>query len=179
MRNIFLVCLLLAGMVSASYAQSSETAGKEKMKIFEAWKGRWKGEGAMQAGPGEPKKTNVDETIEYKLDGMILLVEGIGITPNQEGENKVVHHAVAILSFNQETKQYQFDTFLKDGKSTRAWFNVLTDNQYQWGFDTPRGKIKYTIKIDTTTNTWNEIGEFSMDENTWSRFFEMNLKKQN
>jgi hypothetical protein len=178
MRNILLVCLVLAGMVSASYAQPSEAMGKEKMKIFEAWSGKWKGEGSMQMGPGEPKKSTVEETIEYKLDGMILLVEGLGTSPNEAGENKVVHHAMAILSFNQQTQQYQFNTFLKDGRSSQAWFKALGNNQYQWGFDTPRGKTKYTITIDTTANTWQEIGEFATDGNTWMKFFEMNLKKQ-
>ena len=49
----------------------------------------------------------------------------------------------------------------------------------KWGFDTPQGKIKYTITIHSG-NLWNEIGEFSRDKGvTWMKFFEMNRKKEN
>jgi hypothetical protein len=34
--------------------------------------------GSMQMGPGEPKKSSVDEKIEFKLNGTVLLVEGVG-----------------------------------------------------------------------------------------------------
>ncbi len=182
MKNIALVCLVLAGLISSKInAQPTEQVGKEKMKAFASWAGKWHGEGAMQMGPGEPKKTTVDETIELKLDGMILLIEGIGkaIDP-QTSENKVVHHALAILSFDQSTNVYKFNTYLKDRKSADAWFSIVKENNYQWGFDTPGGKIKYSITIDHAKNLWKEIGEFSRDNGlTWMKFFEMNLKKEN
>jgi hypothetical protein len=106
-------------------------------------------------------------------------VEGLGkaIDP-QTSENKVVHHALAILSFDQSKNAYQFNTYLKDGKYAQAWFNMENENTYQWGFDTPQGKIKYSITI-RSGNLWNEIGEFSRDGGvTWLKFFEMNLKKE-
>lgn len=181
MKNISLVCLVLAGLVSSRLvAQPSEKMGKEKMQPFASWAGKWHGEGAMQMGPGEPKKTTVDETIELKLDGMVLLIEGVGKAQDSPtSENKIVHHALAILSFDQTTNAYKFNTYLKDGKNAQAWFNIIKENNYQWGFDTPGGKIKYSITIDAG-NLWNEIGEFSRDNGiTWMKFFEMNLKKEN
>ncbi len=182
MKNILLIGLMLAGMISSKvFAQSPEIMGKEKMKPFSNWAGRWQGDGFIQMGPGQPKKSTVDEHIEFKLEGMVLLMEGIGkaIDP-QTNENNVVHHALAILSFDQVTSQYKLNSFLKDGKSVQAWLTILEDDKYQWGFDAPTGKIKYTIALDPIKNTWNEIGEFSRDNGgTWMKFFEMNLKKQN
>ena len=149
---------------------------KEKMKIFTAWEGHWQGEGSMQMGPGEPKKSKVDERITYKLDGMVLLVEGLG--KSMDGSETVVHQALGLLSYNQGTSQYKFNTFLRDGKSADTWFNDLGGNKFQWGMEIPnRGKIKYSITIDPAKKTWNEIGEFSQDGTTWMKFFEMNLTK--
>lgn len=165
--------------LSCTALAQTEMGNKEKMKIFSSWSGRWQGEGSMQMGPGEPKKSMVDEKIEAKLDGMIYQVEGVGKVTNPETKQEmVVHHAFAILSYDQTTSQYKFRTWLKDGRSTDAWFNVVGENKFQWGFDIPnRGKTRYTITIDGKAKTWNEIGEFSADGNNWNKFFEMNLKK--
>jgi hypothetical protein len=177
MKNVIIIAIIFMGLITEK-AIAQEMGDKEKMKVFASWTGRWQGEGSMQMGPGEPKKSSVDERIDYKLDGMILQVEGIGkaVDPSTKQES-VVHHAFAILSFDKGTNQYKFRTYLKDGRSTQAWFNVISDNNYQWGFDTPQGKIRYTIVMNPGAKTWNEIGEFSADGTTWRKFLEMNLKK--
>lgn len=176
MKNLMLIALLLFEL--QAFAQP-ESGNKEKMKVFAGWVGKWKGEGSMQMGPGEPKKSTVEENIQSKFDGGIYLVEGIGkaIDPATKQES-IVHHAFAVLSYDMYTNQYKFRTYLKDGRSTDAWFNVTGENKFQWGFDIPnRGKTRYTIVIDSEKKTWNEIGEFSGDGATWNKFFEMNLKK--
>jgi hypothetical protein len=176
MKIKMLFCLLV---LSWNALAQTEMGNKEKMKIFSTWAGRWKGEGSMQMGPGEPKKSSVDEKIEAKFDGGIYLIEGVGKVTNPETKQEtVVHHAFAVLSFDQITNQYKFRTYLKDGRSTDAWFNPVDENKFQWGFDIPnRGKTRYTITIDGVKKTWNEIGEFSADGNAWNKFFEMNLTK--
>jgi hypothetical protein len=179
-KSIFLLAAFAGLLLSGELiAQSPETGNKEKMKVFSAWVGRWQGEGSMQMGPGEPKKSSVDERIESKLDGMVLLIEGIGkATDPATKQESVVHHALAILSYDAAGSQYKFRSYLKDGRSTDAWLNVTGENKFQWGFDIPgRGKTRYSITLDPAKKTWNEIGEFSADGTAWSKFFEMNLKK--
>jgi hypothetical protein len=88
-----------------------------------------------------------------------------------------VHHAFGVLSFDQATNQYKFKTYLKDGRGTDAWFNVTGESTYQWGFDSPRGKMRYSIIIDPLKKTWVETGEFSAEGTNWMKFFEMNLRK--
>ena len=179
MKNLLFVFLLLMVSVIQNADAQPESANKEKMKVFSHWIGKWKGEGWMQMGPGEPKKSSVEEKIESKLDGTVYLVEGVGKSLHAETKQEVVvHHALALLSYDAPSNQYKFRTHLKDGRSTDAWFNVTGENTYQWGFDIPnRGKTRYSIKIDPKAKTWNEIGEFSADGNNWNKFFEMNLIK--
>lgn len=180
MKNTILFCLLLAGVHSARLiAQPSEKVANEKMKLFAFWEGHWQGEGTMQMGPGPAKKSSVDENLEFRLGGTVMLIEGIGKAFNsQTNESEVVHHAMAILSFDQATNEYKFHTYLKDGRSTPALLKIIGENKYEWGFDSPNGKIKYSITIDPEKRTWNETGEFSNDNGTsWIKFFEMNLKK--
>jgi hypothetical protein len=180
MKNLFIILTAFAGLLcSKLIAQPSETVGKEKMQVLSSWVGRWQGEGSMQMGPGDPKKSTVDEKVELKLNGTVMLVEGVGKAMNPTTkEEMVVHHALGVLSYDQMTNQYKFRTYLKDGKSSDAWFKPIEENKFEWGFDIPGGgKTKYTITLDPKAKTWNEIGEFSRDGTTWVKFFEMNLKK--
>jgi len=178
MKNLLIVFVVAGVITGKLVAQTHEMGSKEKMNVFSGWAGHWQGEGSMQMGPGEPKKSRVDERIEYKLEGMVLMVEGIGtdIDPATKKE-RVVHHALAILSYDHQSSKYKFKSYLKDGRSTDAWLNVLAENKFQWGFETPQGKIRYNISVDPVKETWNEIGEYSKDANNWMKFFEMNLKK--
>ena len=177
MKNM-LVIIVAAGLTPALFAQGQEVPAKEKMKSFASWVGRWQGEGLMQMGSGEPKHSTVDERIESKLDGTLMLIEGTGKSMDAgTHQEKVTHQALGIVSFDQNTGEYKFHTFLKDGRSTEAWLKVLENNKFQWGFDTPRGKTRYNITLDPGKKTWNEKGEFSADGNEWRPFFEMNLTK--
>jgi hypothetical protein len=172
MKQLVILFMFVCFTQANVFAQAPNPAiNKEKMKVFSAWVGQWQGEGSMQTGPGEAKKSSVDEKIEMKLDGTILVVEGLG-----KNEGAVVHNAFGIISYDQMTSQYKFKTYVKEGRTADAWFNVLGENKYQWGFDVPNGgKVRYTINIDG--KKWNEIGEYSRDGNTYMKTFEMNLTK--
>ena len=177
-----LVLLVTFTIVKMAYTQPPNAAiNKEEMKKLSAWIGQWKGEGSMQMGPGEPKKSTVDERIEMKLDGTILVVEGIGKnTDPATKQEMVVHNAFGIISYDVASKSYKFKTYTKEGRSADTYFNIIGENKYEWGFDIPSGgKMKYTITLDPVKKTWNEIGEFSRDGAIWMKSFEMNLVKVN
>lgn len=164
--------------LSVSLAQErpdTSEKNKEKMLVFKDMVGNWKGDGNLQKGRDSSQKSLVDENVQTKLDGMLLVVEGTGKLA--DGSGKVVHHAFGVLSYDALADQYKFRAYLVDGRSADAWFNVVGENKFQWGFDVPGGKIRYTIVIDAAAKTWNETGEFSRDEKTWFKTFEMNLKK--
>jgi len=177
MKSVIVGAIMLLGLITGKLL-AQEMGDKEKMKVLAAWAGHWQGEGSIQMGPGEPKKSSVDERIEYKLDGMVILIEGVGKAIDETTKKEtVVHHALGIVSYDKISSQYKLKSYLEDGRSTNAWLNVTAENNYQWGFDVPQGKIRYTIVIDPAKNTWNEIGHFSQDGSSWQKFFEMNLKK--
>lgn len=179
MKNLLIILLTpLLCTMATSNTSAQEMGDIEKMKIFSNWVGRWQGEGSMQMGPGEPRKSKVDEHVESKLDGMVLLVEGIGKAHDASRQEIVVHHALAVLSYDKNTEQYKFRSFLKDGRSTDAWLKPTGENTFQWGFDIPgRGKTRYSIVLDPVKKTWDETGEFSQDGTTWMKFFSMHLTK--
>lgn len=67
---------------------------------------------------------------------------------------------------------------IMDGNQTEAYFKVISENNFEWGFETPtKAKIKYTIVLNPQDKSWVEKGEYSPDGNTWYPFLDMNLKK--
>lgn len=176
--NVKLVVAALLLLMATKLSAQEEKIYQEKMNVFGNWAGQWHGSGWMQTGPGEPKKFAIDEAIQFKLEGTIIMIEGIGKGNDGQGNNEsIVHHALAILSYERQSDQYKFRSHLKNGRSTDAWFTIASENKYQWGFDTPQGKVRYYIAIDPIAKTWNEFGEFATDGNTWRKFMEMNLTK--
>jgi hypothetical protein len=175
MKNILILFACFAGLsIGKGMAQPASKIAQEQLKKLAFWQGQWKGEAVIRRGPGEPVKVNQEEDIEFRLEGTLLLVEGIGRSPE---DGSTTFNALAIINYDETSQSFKMKSYLREGRSTEAWFNVLDDNQYEWGFDVPSGKIKYTILLDPSKGTWNEKGFYSQDGKSWMPFMEMNLKK--
>lgn len=152
---------------------------REAMKSFLPAVGHWRGEGWMQMGPGEPQRSVSEETVEMRLDGLVLVIEGLHHAKLPDGSaGKVVHHALAIVSADSADPAggYRFSTFLADGRAADArgaWEN----GKFVWAPPAPPGrKIRYVVDW-SIADRWSEIGEMSTDGTTWTKFFEMNLSR--
>ncbi len=175
MKNVLILLACFAGLsIGSALAQPPSKVAQEQLKKLEYWQGDWKGEASIRKGPGEPTIVIQEEHIEFRLEGTILLIEGIGKSPADGSKN---FNALAIINYDEDSNQFTMKSYLQEGKSTDAWFKIIADNHYEWGFDIPSGKIKYTIIMDQANRTWNEKGAFSPDGNNWMQFMEMNLKK--
>lgn len=170
MRKILLLTIVLAaGFVGVGAQENNAELQRGEMKKLESMVGQWKGSGWIQQGPKRETFTGT-ETVQRKIDGLALLVEGKFANP----EGKIIHETLAVLAFSAKDAKYRFRTYLASGISGEHDLKLISDG-YEWGFQSPTGTIRYTIK--TTSDTWNEIGEFSKDGKSWIKFFEMNLKK--
>ena len=164
--------VFLAGTINA---QDYSTLCREQMDALSFLSGKWRGDAKITQQGGVVVSVTQEETIEYKLDSLVLQVEGVG--RNKTAPADISFHALAYINYNAAKKGYEMKSYLKDGKQTDAFFKVVDANRYDWGFDVPGGKIVYHITIDPATRQWNEKGEFSRDGTQWYPFFEMNLTK--
>jgi hypothetical protein len=161
-------------MILAAVVLSLESAAQtfnEEMKKLEPLAGQWKGTASYRMGPGEPQQVQQNEQIEFKLEGAVLQIEGLG-----KAGDRIVHHALALVNFNIQENKFNFRSYLHDGRTTEAYFEITAPGKYAWGFSTPQGKMRYLITV--SGNSWTETGEFSADGNTWMNFIQMNLTKQ-
>lgn len=137
--------------------------------------GRWEGEGRMRMGPGEPKPTQVTEHVYEKVGGRVIVLEGHGTTPGAEGAPPVtVHQAFGVLAWDPDAGEYLLRAFRGDGRFVDADVEV-GDERLVWGFDTPNGRIRYTVTLDDA-GRWHEVGEIDRG-GAWTGFFEMTLSR--
>ena len=174
--KILAITFLMLLVTSLAFAQQDNQPDlqRSEMKKLEMMAGKWEGTGWIQRGANAKQAFQGSETVQKKLDGLALLVEG-KFTDKDKPE-MVVHQTLAVLSFDIREKGYKFKTYLLNGGGGTQ--NVkLIDGGWEWGFEIPNGggTVKYTIKM--TPDTWYEIGEYSKDGKTWVKNFEMTLKK--
>jgi hypothetical protein len=171
LKKFGLIFICLCFCVSFALAQDTSTADVQRAEVkkLESLVGRWKGSGWIQRGANRETFSGT-ETVQRKLDGLALLVEG----KFNNAEGKVIHETLAVLSFDEKAKTYRFRTYLASGMSGEHDFKLLAD-VYEWGFQFPAGSVRYIIK--TSNDIWFETGEFSKDGKTWVKFFEMKLEK--
>ena len=163
MKRILLTILMLAGIGFLSHAQS----GMEKM---EPMVGIWQGDGWFMDQSGARLEFTQEEEITRELGNSALLIKGKGTS-----NGRIVHNAMAIVMYDSATSTFNFHSFLADGRKLDTQIEELGNGKYEWGFETPRGQIKYSIEIND--DKWYEKGEFSPDGSNWFPFIEFNLTK--
>lgn len=181
--------LLLAGTASAQQpspppspqrpAPTPEPADEsiDRMKKLAFLSGHWKGEAWILMGK-EKSWAVQREWVAPKAGGKVLLIEGLGKEKLADGgEGKVVHEALAVVSWDAEKKAYRFEPYVAGRPNVSGALEVLGENRIAWGYTTERGRVRFTISL-TPEGAWHEVGEATRDGQSWVKFFEMTLQKQ-
>ena len=139
--------------------------------------GTWKGDSWIAMGP-QRRTSAVTENVQSRQNGRLLLIEGIGKRKADRPEDQVVvHDALGIIFYDAAAKRYAFHAY-REGAFIDSELKPIADRKFEWGFREPRsgGHIRFTIDL-TVPNRWLETGEFTSDEKTFQKFFEMTLTR--
>lgn len=152
---------------------TSKDVQRREMKKLDWFVGHWKGAGWIQMGPQGRREFTQTETIEAKLDGLVLVIEGSG---KSKEDGSTVHTALAFASYDPRANKFRWHAFTPEGQiDTGA--KVGTDT-LEWTLEIPqRGRMRYTITRNEK-GEWFEIGEMIQEDQTRHKFFEMTLRKQ-
>jgi hypothetical protein len=170
---IYLLSFLFAISASAQAQAPSPAAQIEEMKKINFLAGEWRGEGWIMLGPNKRETFKQSETVQSKLGGLTFVVEGLG--KSLDGSERVVHNALAVISYDLQKKGYRFSAYQANGQAIDAEAKIAK-NTLEWGFQQQYGTVRFTIHL-TEKGEWHEIGEITRDGNNWSKFFEMTLQK--
>jgi len=136
--------------------------------------GKWAGEARLRRGPGEPLILAQTEEARFKLDGLILEIEGIG---RSSPDNKPVLQALGIISFDDETSTYHMRAF-NDGRFLETGVKLLEDGKsLTWGFTLGSIRTSSVLRINEK-GEWTELAEITIDSQPARTLMELTVRRQ-
>lgn len=148
--------------------QSSADAQREAMHKLAFLAGRWSGPLTVFRGPGEPLRLTQHENVEFKLDGLVLLIEG----KSTAADGKTPFEALATVAYDDASQSYRIRAY-HDGRYVDSPLTVLA-NGFSWGFAAGPAKIENTMHL-TAKGEWQETTEVTVGERPAQHSVEMLL----
>ena len=172
--SVFLLAAIACFTGDLAAQAPDPAAAQAAIARLEFMVGRWHGE-AWQLRGNERVQTQMVETVERKLGGTVLLVEGLGTIGVPNEEDRIVHHALGVISFDPSSSTYRLRSYIATGQSGDFTL-TLVDDGVSWTRDVPGGTVRNTARF--ANNEWHEIGEFSRDGVTWTQVMELRLRRE-
>jgi len=148
-------------------------AQRTAMKKLEFLVGEWSGEATVLLGPGQFVDMAQTESAHFRLDGLVLMIEGVGRTKT---DGKVSLQALGLISFDDETGTYKMRAF-NDGR----WLETevrLGDggNSMSWGFVLGQYKTATVLRINES-GEWTEHGEITIGERPPQKMIDLKVRR--
>lgn len=136
--------------------------------------GKWAGEACLLRGPTESVELLQTEEAQYKLDGLIVVIEGVGRT--KLGGQPLLQ-AYGIVSFDDESGTYRLRAF-NDGRFLEAPMKLLEDGKgMTWGFALGEVKTNSVLRI-SERGEWTELAEISIGSQPPKRLLQLTVHPQ-
>jgi len=169
---IGLVAIWVVGSILAAQAPPSSTeAQRQAMQKLAFLAGHWSGRITVVRGPGEPLKATQTEDVQYKLDGLVLLIEG----KSTDADGKVIFSALATVSYEDASKAYHFRAY-NEGRYLDTELTV-PGNGFSWSYAGGPAHVVNTMHL-TEKGQWQESTNVEMSGAPPRRVVEMLLDKQ-
>jgi hypothetical protein len=115
--------------------------------------GKWSGTANLARSPAPLAQT---EEAQYKLDGLVLTIEGVG--KSKDGERLI--DAYGIVTYEDAARVYRFRAY-NDGRWLETEATLLEDGVgLKWSFSLGPYKTNSTLRI-TEKGEWTELSELS------------------
>lgn len=170
----FLGATALASLGLALCAQAPPSAietQRQAMQKLSFLAGRWSGPITVVRGPGEPLHAVQSEDVQFKLDGLVLLVEG----KSTSSDGKVQFSALATISYDDASKTYRFRAY-NDGHYIDTELTVA-GNSFSWSYAAGPAHVANTMHL-TDKSEWQESTEVKMGTNPPLKAVDMMLQRQ-
>src|SRR4029077_17028817 len=150
-------------------------AQREAMKKLDFLIGKWTGEARLLRGPTESVELLQNQEAQYKLDGLIVVIEGVGRT--KSGAQPVLQ-ALGIISYDDESQTYRLRAF-NDGRFLESEVKLLAEGQgMTWGFALGELRTNSVMRINER-GEWTEFAEITIGSQPPKKLLELTVRKQN
>jgi hypothetical protein len=136
--------------------------------------GEWSGEACIFRDAGEPVELLQTERAEYKLDGLLLLIEGVG---RSKANGRVALQALGIVSYGDEAGTYHMRAF-NDGRYLETEVKLSDDGkELRWGFALGETRTSSMLRL-SEQGQWTELHEITIGAQPSRKFMEVRVSPQ-
>lgn len=136
--------------------------------------GKWAGEARVLRAANEFAELSQTEEASYKLDGLLLMIEGVG---RSKADGKVVLQALGIVSYDDEARAYRMRAF-NDGRWLETEVKLAEDaKEIRWGFSLGEIRTSSVLRINERGD-WTELAEISIGSAPPRKFLELRVSPQ-
>ena len=149
-------------------------AQRSAMGKLEFLVGKWSGEARLLRGPDKWVDLHQSEEAQYKLDGLILTIEGVG---RAKTDGQTVLQAFAIISYDDESRTYRMRAF-NDGRFLETDVKLLEEGMgMTWGFTLGEIRTHSVLRINER-NEWTELAEIEIGSQPPRKLLELTVRPQ-
>jgi hypothetical protein len=152
-------------------ASSNSDTQREAMRKLSFLAGHWSGPVTIFRGPGEALQLTQTEDVEYKLDGLVLLIEG----KSTSADGKILFSALATVAYDDASHTYRLRAY-NGGHYVDTELSVPA-NGFSWSFTAGPAHIVNTMHL-TSKGEWDEVTEATVGSNPPHRSVDMQLQHQ-
>lgn len=172
-RTWLAAALLLLPVTAATAQPHGPDLAKQKaaMNKLAFLVGNWSGDVRVAMGPGEPKNLKQTEQVQFKLDGLVLLIEGTSHDP-QSGA--VGFNALATVAWDEETQTYRFRAYNSGNYLDTAL--TVVERGFEWSYAMGPATVKNVMRIDEK-GEWSETTDVTLPGRPPMRSVEIHVHK--
>lgn len=150
------------------------SAQREAMKKLGFLVGKWTGEARVLRGPTESVELFQTEEAQYRLDGLILVIEGVGRT---KSSSQPLLQAFGIVSYDDESETYRLRAF-NDGRFLETQTKLSEEGEgMTWGFALGEITTNSVLRINER-GEWTEFAEISIGSQPPRKLLELTVRPQ-
>ncbi len=159
-------------MAQAPQTPNVETQ-RDAMKRLNFLIGEWSGEASVLRDPGLFVNLSQREVAEFKLDGLVLMIEAFGRT---KPDGKVALQALGLITFDDLARAYQMRAY-NDGRWLETDIKLLDDGKsLSWGFTLGDMSTKSVLRINEK-GEWTELTELTIGTRPPQKFMELAVRR--
>ncbi len=143
------------------------------MKKLEFLVGEWVGEASVLRGPGQFVELVQTESARFRLDGLLLEIEGVGRAKSGGG---AVLQALGLICFDDAAGAYRMRAF-NDGRWLESEVVMVEgERSISWGFAVGEIRTKTVLRMNEE-GEWTEFGELTIGERGPMKMMDLRVRR--
>ena len=148
-------------------------AQRAAMKKLSFLIGRWAGEASLLRAPNQYVDLSQTEEAQFKLDGLVLMIEGVGHT---KSDGKPALQGLGLISFDDESGTYHMRAF-NNGRWLESEIKLAAEgNGMKWGFTLGEVKTNSVMRLNEKAE-WTEHAELTVGTRPPQKLLELTVRR--